>query len=294
MEHILKIEEIREMETYPDGWTCGYGNDFLISHNPQYSVEYEHPYIQNLCVALICNRGSASGAVDLQSYQLHPGNMMIVLPGQIMEAYEMSRDFKGTYIFMSEVFLIGLNIGEGYRFHQSIGRSPCISLNDRMERAIRGYIDMSRSIMEISDHNPNTFESLQLLTRLFFLNMGWFLHKDTPVESAENRQSVVMDQFIRQLTVDFKKHRDVEHYAAKLNLTPKYMSTLVKSASGKPALQWIEEKVILYAKAQLASGNYTVKQLCYDLNFPNQSFFGRYFKRLTGMSPTEYKESARK
>lgn len=291
---ILNIEQIRTLETHHDGWACGYGNDFYISHNPLYSVQYDHPYMQNLCVALICHGGYATGAVDLQPYRLNPGTMLIVLPGQIMQGYEMSPDFKGTYIFMSEAFLLGLNIGEAYRFHSSIEKNPCIPLDERLSRAIQGYIDMCRSLIEIADINPNTYESIQLLTRLFFLSMGWFLHRDTTDTESNNRQSDVMNQFLQQLKIDFKRHRDVEHYASKLNLTPKYMSALVKNASGKPALQWIEEKVIIYAKAQLASGRFTVKQLTYDLNFPNQSFFGRYFKRLTGMSPTEYKDSVRK
>ncbi len=102
-----------------------------------------------------------------------------------------------------------------------------------------------------------------------------------------------MENFLTLVKAHYKEHRDVEHYANLLHMTAKYMSTLVKSASGKSALQWIEEYVILDAKMQLASSLNSVQQIAYDLNFPTQSFFGRYFKRATGMSPSAYRKAAR-
>ena len=73
-----------------------------------------------------------------------------------------------------------------------------------------------------------------------------------------------------------------------MNLTAKYMTTLVKKASGKPAIQWIEDYVILDAKTMLRSGRYSVQQVAEELNFPNQSFFGKYFKEAVGISPKKW------
>jgi len=90
-----------------------------------------------------------------------------------------------------------------------------------------------------------------------------------------------------------KEHRDVGFYADKMNMTAKYMTTLVKKASGKSALQWIEDYVILEAKAQLTSTVNTIQQIAFDLNFPSQSLFGRYFKRAVSMSPSDYRATHR-
>lgn len=100
-------------------------------------------------------------------------------------------------------------------------------------------------------------------------------------------------QFLQLLSLHYKEHREVGFYADKLNMTGKYMTTLVKKASGKPALEWIEDYVILEAKAQLSSTVNTIQQIAYDLNFPTQSLFGRYFKRAVGMSPSDYRASLR-
>jgi len=86
-------------------------------------------------------------------------------------------------------------------------------------------------------------------------------------------------------------HRSVEFYADKLSLTPKYLTTVVRETSGKTAHDWIIEYVILSAKALLKSTNITIQEISDRLNFPSQSFFGKYFKQQTGMSPVEYRKN---
>ena len=83
----------------------------------------------------------------------------------------------------------------------------------------------------------------------------------------------------------------MDFYAEKLSITPKYMSTVIKQTSGKTAGDWIDDHVLLEAKALLKSTNMTILQISDELNFPSQSFFGKYFKRLTGVSPKEYRRA---
>ena len=80
-------------------------------------------------------------------------------------------------------------------------------------------------------------------------------------------------------------------YASQLYITPKYLSLLIKEATGRSAAEWIDEFVIMEAKNMLRFSGKNVQQVAYDLNFPNQSAFGKYFKHLTGMSPTRFQRS---
>lgn len=274
-------------------WIEWYENDFIVVHNPVFRFGYRCPYRLGQVVAILCDAGTASGSINLKSYDLKKNNMLVVLADHITEAHSVSDDFKGTYIFMSQSFLSKLNIGDAYKFYESIEREPCFRLDDRMADSVRLYIDMCRTMMQLSDQNPNTEESLQLLSRLFFLNLGWFLHREAMEKNTVSRQSDVMEQFLTLVKAHYKTHRDVEYYAGLMNLSPKYMSTVVKSASGKSALQWIEEYVVLDAKTQLGSTLNAIQQISDDLNFPTQSFFGRYFKRATGMSPLAYRKLVR-
>jgi len=87
----------------------------------------------------------------------------------------------------------------------------------------------------------------------------------------------------------YKEERSLEFYADKLCLTCKYISKVIKETSGKTANDIIDEHVALEVKALLKSTNMTIDQISETLNFPSQSFFGKYFKRITGISPKEYK-----
>ena len=80
-------------------------------------------------------------------------------------------------------------------------------------------------------------------------------------------------------------------YAKQLNITPKYLSSVVKEVSGKTAARWIDESVILEAKALLKYSGMSIQEIAYHLNFSTQSFFGKYFKRYVGMSPLAYRNN---
>ena len=88
---------------------------------------------------------------------------------------------------------------------------------------------------------------------------------------------------------NYREHRDIGYYAERMRLTPKHLSTAVKQASGHSGVEWIERYVVLDAKTQLCTTERTVKQIAYDLNFPSQSFFGKYFSRIVGLSPAAYR-----
>ena len=148
-------------------------------------------------------------------------------------------------------------------------------------------------MLEIKDMNPNTEEALRLLTKLFFLMMGWFINKDAFTKDVGDRSSETVRRFLELVRKNYTEHRDVEYFASQMNMTAKYLSAVVKKTSGKTPLEWIENYVILDAKAQLSSTMNTVQQIAWNLNFPSQSFFGRYFKRIIGMSPSAYRANVR-
>jgi AraC-like DNA-binding protein len=110
-------------------------------------------------------------------------------------------------------------------------------------------------------------------------------------EAQQSKQSVLLDRFMNLVRENFRERRDVGFYADKLCLTPKYFSKIIKDNSGISASEWIDNYIILEAKALLKSTNMTIQQISDELNFPSQSFFGKYFKRVVGVSPKEYRES---
>lgn len=107
--------------------------------------------------------------------------------------------------------------------------------------------------------------------------------------SKSSRKDEIVAQFLQCVNENYRERRDLGFYAESLGLSLKYMSHVVFEQTGRHPSQWIKDYVILDAKAMLRSGRYTVQQVADDLHFPNQSFFGKYFKEAVGVSPKKWK-----
>ena len=97
------------------------------------------------------------------------------------------------------------------------------------------------------------------------------------------------DKFMRLLQENYMKHHTIKYYADRMNLSPKYLSLIIKKVSGRLATEWIDDCVILEAKNLIKYSSMSIQEISYALNFTNQSFFGKYFKRHTGISPKAYR-----
>ena len=105
------------------------------------------------------------------------------------------------------------------------------------------------------------------------------------------RARMIFEQFIKLVTEHHSSQRNMAFYAEHLCLTPKYLSKLVKQVSGRSAPDWIDSFVILEAKNMLKYSDATIKEIVYQLHFPNQSVFYKFFKSHTGLTPSEYRNS---
>lgn len=102
---------------------------------------------------------------------------------------------------------------------------------------------------------------------------------------------MLADKFLKLVEMNYKAEREINFYAGKLSLTPKYLSKLIREISSNSASEWIHRYVMLEAKSLLRSTNMTIQQISDELNFTSQSFFGKYFKQHEGMSPKDYRNS---
>ena len=260
---------------------------FAIVENPVFSILPNHPYRNPLVIAVYCTSGIGKGRVNTNIYNLQPYSIMIVLPGQITELIDLSDDFQATYIIMSDEFVSSLGIGNTFSLSNIVASSPKTVLQDRAKEALESYLSMCRNLIPI-DNNPNRLEILQLLTRAFFLGLGYFLHEMG--QKINSRNEELTASFIKLVELNYTEHRELSFYAERLNLTTKHLSRVVKATSGKSAMNWIEKHVILDAISQLLSSNISIKEIAYRLNFPSQSCFGKYFNRIVGVSPVIYRE----
>lgn len=114
-------------------------------------------------------------------------------------------------------------------------------------------------------------------------------HSQREACAYKSRTDTLYEQFMDLLFIHRGRVRNVAYYASQLCITAKYLSTVVKKASGKTPIAWINEEAIKEIEYRLCHTQASIKEIVYDLNFPNLSCFGKFFKTYKGVSPKFYR-----
>jgi AraC-like DNA-binding protein len=266
------------------------GNDFILIDKPLILSEFNHPFKVDVTTAIICLKGTTTGMINLKRIETKSPGFIIIMPDQILQYEHVSEDFSALFIIMSSRFTESLNIDERFPLFMSIQKQPYIELtNAELEAITDYYMILKRTVAQ--KNNPYCLDILKYLIKAFFYAFGYDIHiRRQKGEEKKSKHQVLVEKFMNLVQLHFKDERNLEFYANKLFLTTKHLSKVVKENSGISASAWIDNYVILEAKALLKTTDMTVQQISDRLNFPSQSFFGKYFKRLEGISPSEYKK----
>lgn len=256
------------------------------------SVFVKYP-IRITCNAVyFCVQGTLTVKINLHEYQISSNETLTILPGSIMEVVDSSFDVRIAVISFSNDYFSPIEHTEtSMNISQIVSVNPKISLTEPL---MRECIDIYLKMKEKLKQKDNPFRKFALKAYSYVLCAISFEQLVTkPIEKISNtdRPMSLYDQFIKLVQQNFRQHRTIQYYAEMLNITPKYFSVLIKKVSGKTAGEWIDEYVLLEARALLKSRQYTVQQVSDMLSFPNQSFFAKYFKAHTGLTPTQYQTS---
>ena len=270
---------------------CSIDNDVILLDNPVITSAFQYPFKVDVTATIICIKGTTKGSINLKPYTTNGSCFVTILPGQVIEYESISEDFSGLFIIMSSKFTDSLMPDVSNRlpvfFH--LLDNPVVPVDEEALASMIAHFEMIKKVIQVKEH-PYRMEVVRHLTLAFFYSAGVYFHKFDNNRGKSHHETIV-EKFLHLVQTHFKKQRRLEFYADQLCLTPKHVSKVIKQISGKPANDWIDEHVILEAKALLKSTNMTVQQISDELNFPTQSFFGKYFKRITGMSPREYKHN---
>jgi len=266
------------------------GEDFYILDHAKLDTLDRYPYKTDWIIATFCEEGSATGRINMREFDIAANGFIIILPGQIIESARISPDFKGTVILMSKRFSSELNIGPTFSLTNQVTSQPYYIFPEAAVAAIHGFIDMAKAMITV-DASPNVIVAIQHLAQAFFLGMGNYILNQKPVKRDLYRSSELTEDFLNLVERHYRQHRSLAFYSGILCKSAKHLSRAVKQASGKTATEWIEHYVVIDAKAQLRSERKTIDEISIDLNFPSQSYFGKYFKRVTGLSPKAYREA---
>lgn len=271
------------------------GNDFVLfdtlTVKPPFDRYFNDYYFKlDVAIGVICIRGTMKGTVNLKHYSAKAPGLFIVLPEQILQYEYLSEDYSGLFIIMSKKFTDSLFQSSHERFPLllSVNNNPWTPLNEDELALMVDFYTMVQKIVREKDH-PYRTEIVKHLIYAFFYGLGYQYLK-IPENDRKSKQALLVEKFLNYAQANYKEQRGMEFYADMLCMTPKHMSKVIKETSGVAASDWIDNYVVLEAKALLNSTNMTIQQISDELNFPSQSFFGKYFKRHVGVSPKEYRK----
>ena len=255
---------------------------------------FRFPSRLNALIIGVGTEGETSLTSNLQEFRLKKDSLFIFSPKHILQVQSNNR-FKAHLIVIAPDFLKRINIDTKRMMplFLQFGSLPCMELTHAESQSLRSFISMVEQELKGSetDFSSKIIGGL-IATTIYKVGdiLTHYLTEHPEVDSPiHNRAEEYFRQFTELLGEHYKHERSVGFYARQLCITPKYLTTLIKRISGKSVSEWIDNYVILEAKTLLKYSNMSVQEIAYYLNFPNQSFFGSYFKRNAGMSPSQYK-----
>lgn len=235
---------------------------------------------------VVCTSGSCRVKINLEVFEIKAPKLVTIMPGQIFEILSDVDTLEGYVVSLSKKFVDKVNLPGWHHQYMKMYNNPITDIDhNKLNSLLFFYAILHRAAA--NDKNPFRMQIIENLISVFYY--GGVSSLDNSIESNLKYNNHIVANFLELVQHHYREQRLIQFYANKLCITPKYLSKLVKEHTGRAAADWIEQHVILEARAMLQSSDMSIQQIATSLNFPNQSFFGKYFKRATGVSPKQYR-----
>ena len=286
---LIEVCGLRAEDMYFEGCLIASRLDMDIANNL-----FRYPVRMNAYAIAFCSKGTITLTSNLNQYTLKAHDLYVNLPGSILQV-EAVDDAEVYVVTCEEAFIRRINVDLKLltRLFFQVEKHPLVPLQDKDWKSI------IQSFEEIEMENAKqindlyTAEVIRTALRLIIYKVcriiSLHLEHQHQLPFKLDRKEEYFHRFMYLLEKHYLEERTVGFYASQLNLTPKYLTTLIRQTSGKTVISWIDAYVILVAKNLLKYSTLNIQEIAYYLKFANQSFFGRYFKNHTGMTPSEYR-----
>ncbi len=242
---------------------------------------------------LFCRRGSATVTVDQLRDRITRDTLLLLLPGSILHLNERTDDFRVRFC----AFSLELFSEAAYRldpsFFHILHEHAIIRLPDRIIEGVRNWFQMASYTYR---DRGNIFRNTIIRNRLQNVLLEAFdktqrFAPDVHSQTGTTRQADLFQRFVALVHEHCTEQREVAFYADRLCISTRYLSTIIRSVAHSTAKEFIDRSVVLEIKMLLGSTELSVQEIAYRLHFPDQSYLGRFFKKHTGVSPTEFRNA---
>ena len=254
----------------------------------------------NKCGIFYCQRGSVEVSLEGCHYHIKPGDVYIYMASTLVHLLHKSEDAEGIMVEVDFYYILPIvNKVINVESQLFMRKNPCVSLSGEQCAHFEYLLNNLWDRINAEDCQKENVQYQHLKLELIksmgqticyeILNMYFTNQPLQPLQ--QGKKDVVFQNFMLSLFRFYRKERDVSFYARMQHITPRYFSAIIKEKTGDSALQWIVRMVITEAKQLLEESDLSIKEIADQLNFPTQSFFGKYFKQYVGVSPKEYRNN---
>ena len=262
------------------------GDDiFIISENQMAGSDGE-PHKVDVTTFIITDAGKARIKIDGRSFSVQSPCITIVLPGQTYQMMKVSEDIAFRAVIMSQRFTDSL-------MNSYIGAS-------KLKTMVQEYpiLDISHDVVSFNTYYNMLLRTVQSPVKNFrlesarHLTLSMLYYYAKKLEGAardKDKRQLHYEKFISDVHCYYKINRTLPFYAGRLGVSVTYLTELIKEKHGMTAADYIDKHTVTECMVLLNSTSLTINQISRMMNFPSSSVFGKFFKRMTGCSPTEYR-----
>ena len=236
----------------------------------------------------IIMNGEAEITINLQDRHLTSGTLVYIGPGTIIHPKRLSPDLRIFGMGLFSNFPMSFAQGQMPSAFNGQVRDFQLSANEEDIATATHIMDAIWQTVHATDdyHRPTVIA----LVAAQMHHYDQLFHRQTDqLASSRSREQTIFDRFLQLVTQHCAEHHQIGYYADRMCLTERYLSTVIRQTSGTTAKDWIDRALITLIKIELRHTDKPAAQIADEMHFANPSFFSKYFRRLTGMTPSEYK-----
>lgn len=270
-----------------------------------FSVRYNQPFYEHdlfkfhfrsdFLTVLLIIKGELTFSLNLEEYTAKKNSLVIVAPNAIKKVGVVSKDTIVSGVNFTIEFLTAIGMPKNaveLLDYFSSQFSPHWKLDNGDASYVQLFIkQLNNRVNTLNEH----VYGKELLYHTFYIFLyevyGMSKRYAVPILHHVTRKENLVKNFTQRVQKQFRSQRNVTTYAEQLHITPKYLTETVKEITGKTASEIIDDFVLLEAKLLLDNPALSIAEIADELQFSDQSFFGKYFKRHSGLSPKEYRNS---
>lgn len=266
------------------------GSDLMIVTDAAFQDSISSPRVVDVCTFILLDRGESTMLIDMKQFSMKAPCLTVIMPDKIYQLQEKSEDVSFRAIVMSKDFTADLFRYQGNpeELRRLVDDNPVVDLGYDLASFNTFY-----KILLLSINSPVKAFRLQSAKHLIISLLYHYVRKIRHCAAVSSREERLYAGFCEDVRLFYKTNRTLLFYAGRLGIGTNLLTRIVKDRYGRTAAEYIDDITIIECKALLSSTEMSVQQISRTMNFVSQSVFGKFFKRMTGMSPSDYRRDNR-